>query len=70
MKTKGRDGPVNRELILRLRNDKGLTQRAAAKAIGVAFGTIQGAEKLGRMSMTTLQKFATFYGLPKSSFLL
>ncbi len=64
------DGPINRELILRLRADKKLSQRQAAKAIGVAFGTIQGAEKLGRMSMTTLQKFADFYGLPKSAFLI
>ena len=69
MKKKSKNGHINRELILRLRNQKGLTQRDAARAIGVAFGTVQGAEKLGRMSLATLQKFADFYGLPRSAFL-
>ena len=70
MKKKSKNGHINRDLILRLRTDKKLSQRGAAKAIGVAFGTIQSAEKLGRMSMGTLQKFADFYKLPKSAFLL
>jgi transcriptional regulator with XRE-family HTH domain len=70
MKKLTKNGYINRELILRLRTQKNLSQRDAAKEIGVAFGTIQSAEQFGRMNMGTLQKFADFYGLPKSAFLI
>ena len=57
-------------MVKSLRKRKKLTQRGAAKDIGIAFATLQAAEKTGRVNLDTLKRLADFFDRPQSDFLV
>lgn len=61
---------INTDLVRSLRKREKLTQRKAAKEIGVAFATLQAAESTGRVNLDTLKRIADFYKRPQSDFLV
>ena len=61
---------INSDVVRSLRKRKKLTQRKAAEEIGVAFATLQAAEKTGRVNLDTLKRLATYFERPQSDFLV